>query len=183
VAGFDGETYLRLTGEQRLREGGSIDAVPFSTVLVAAASALVAVDAITTADARAIIDDYDLAVTVRKDRHLISEQAPRPLAPTAPGIGQVRVVPCGRVIDQPWGQLTFLYVAFTDHATTLRVELRLDVPSQRFSSGHPIPAWARRLSVTDSRGTTATAELVRPGKSGGSDACGPAYRIPDASAL
>src|SRR5262249_35307428 len=151
--GFDAETYLRLTAEQRLREGDSIDAAAFHTELVAAAAALVAVDAITTADAQAIIDDYDLAVTLRTGRHLISGQAPRRLAAAAPGIGQVRVVPCGRVIDQPWGQLTILYMAFTDHATTLRVELRLDVPSQRFSPSHRIPAQARRLSVTDSRRT------------------------------
>ena len=168
MAGFDAETYLRLTGEQRLKEGGSIGAAPFNTVLVAAAAALVAVDAITTADAQTIIDDYDLAVPLRTGRHLISGQAPRLLAAPAPGIGQVRVVPCGRVIDQPWGQLTILYVALTDHATTLRVELRLDVPSQRFSSGHPIPAWARRLSVTDSWRTTAMAEFSGGGRIGSS---------------
>jgi hypothetical protein len=168
VARFDSEAYLRLIGEQRLREGGSIDAAAFHTVLVAAAAALVAVDAITTANAQAIIDEYGLAVTLRQDRHLISGQASRPLASAAPDIGQVRVVPCRRVIDQPGGQLTILYVAFTDQATTLRVDLRLDVPSQRFSSGHPIPAWARRLSVTDSRGTTAMAEFSGGGRIGGS---------------
>ena len=55
--------------------------------------------------------------------------------------------------------LTIHYVAFACHATTLRVDLQLDEPSGCRPSGHQIPAWARRLSVTDSRGTTAAAEF------------------------
>ena len=55
VAGFDAEGYLRLAGEQWLREGGRIGGPPVNPVLAAAAAALVAVNAITTAAAQAVI--------------------------------------------------------------------------------------------------------------------------------
>jgi hypothetical protein len=86
--------------------------------------------------------------------------------PNRPDIGQLRVVPCEQVIDLPGGRLTIDYVAFACHATTLRVALRLDEPSGCRPSGHPIPAWARRLSVTDSRGTAAAAQFSGGGRIG-----------------
>jgi hypothetical protein len=68
VAGFDAEGYLRLAGEQWLREGGRIGGPPVNPVLAAAAAALVAVNAITTAAAQAVIGEYDPALTSRRDR-------------------------------------------------------------------------------------------------------------------
>ena len=160
MAGFDADRYLRLTAEQWVREGGGTGGPPRNPVLAATAAALVAVDAMTIANARALVDDYDPALTPGQDyRDPVGRETGRSVAPTRPDIGQLRVVPCERVIDQPGGQLTIHYVAFTGHATTLRVDLRLDEPSRCLPSGHPIPAWARRLSVTDSRGTTAVAEF------------------------
>lgn len=168
MAGFDAERYLRRAGEQWLRDsiinGPSSDPVPAAT-----AAALVAVDAITTAGARAILDDYDLALTSREDRRLIRRQAARPIASAHPGIGRLRVVPCERVIGQPWGQLTIHYIALTDHATSLRVTLELRQSHGR-PSGRPMPARERQLTVTDSRGTTAVAEF-----SGGSRRGDPAW--------
>jgi hypothetical protein len=144
MAGFDAERYLRLTGPRR------------NPAFAAAAAALVAVDAITTANAQALIDDRDPAPT--------SGQAHRD-----PVSSQFRVVPCGRVIDQPGARLTIHYVAFTGRATTLRVTLRLDEPFQHLPGDpNPVPAWARRLSVTDSRGTTAVAEFYGGGRIGDS---------------
>lgn len=168
VAGFDAERYLRLTGEQWVRTGGGTGGPPCNPVLAAAAAALVAVDAMTIADAQALIDDYDPALTPGQDhRDPVSREAGRFVAPTRPDIGQLRVVPCERVINQPGGRLTIHYVAFTGQATTLRVALRLDEPSQCLPSGHPIPAWARRLSVTDSGGTAAVAEFSGSARIGG----------------
>lgn len=158
MAGFDAERYLRLTGEQWLRVGGGTGGLPRNPVLGAAAAALVAVDAMTIANARDVITDYDPALAPGRD-HRDSVSTGQPVAPARPDIGQLRVVPCERVIDQPGGRLTIHYVAFTSHATTLRVALRLDEPSGCLPAGHPIPAWARRLSVTDSGGMTATAEF------------------------
>jgi hypothetical protein len=159
VAGFDAERYLRLTGEW-VREGGGTGRWPRNPVLAATAAALVAVDAMTFANAQALIADYDPTLTRSRDhRGRVSRETGQLVAPARPDIGQLRVVPCERVIDLPGGRLTIHYVAFACHATTLRVALRLDEPSGRRRSGHPIPAWARRLSVTDSRGTTAAAEF------------------------
>ena len=114
----------------------------------------------TIADAQALIDDYDPVLTPGQEhRDPVSRKTGRSVTPTRPGIGRLRVVPCERVIDQAGGRLTIHYVAFTGHATTLRVALRLDEPSGCLPSGHPIPAWARRLTVTDSWGTAAVAEF------------------------
>jgi hypothetical protein len=160
VTGFDAERYLRLTGQQWAREGGSTGGPPGNPVFAAAAAALVAVDAMTIANARALIGDYDPALIPGHDhRDPAGRKTGRAGTPTRPGIGQLRVVPCERVIDQPGGRLTIHYVAFTGHATVLRVDLRVDEPSGCLPSGHPIPAWARQLSVTDPRGTTAAAEF------------------------
>ncbi|HET9973183.1 MAG TPA: hypothetical protein VFQ68_33470 [Streptosporangiaceae bacterium] len=109
MAGFDGEKYLRLLGERWVRKGGAARRPPHSPVLPAAAAALVAVDAITIAAAQAVVDDYDLSRG--QDRHdPVSEMTDRPAASAAsapPGLGEVRVVPCERVIDQAGGRLTF----------------------------------------------------------------------------
>jgi hypothetical protein len=160
VAGFDAERYLRLTGEQWAEEGAGTGGPPGNPVLAAAAAALVAIDAMTIANARALIGDDDPALIPGQDhRDPAGRQTGRSVAPARPGIGQLRVVPCERVIDQPEGRLTIRYVAFTGHATTLRADLRVDEPSGCLPSGHPIPAWARRLSVTGSQGRTAVAEF------------------------
>lgn len=133
MAGFDAEGYLRLTGERLLQEGGSVDGPPWNPVLCAAGAALVAVGAMTNTAAQAAIDGYRQAPASAKGRrNLMSRQAARPAAAAPPDIGQLRVVPSGRVIDQPWGRLTIHYVAFTDRATNLRVTL---LPGQ--SESHP----------------------------------------------
>jgi hypothetical protein len=160
VAGFDAERYLRVTAEQRARKGGGTGWPPHDPVLAAAAAALVAADAMTIANARALIGDDNPALIPGQDHHDPAGRATgRSVAPARPDIGQLRVVPCERVIDQPGGRLTIRYVAFTSHAAILRVALVLDEPAECLPSGHPIPAWARRVSVTDSRGTTAVAEF------------------------
>jgi hypothetical protein len=166
MAGFDGERYLRLIGERWVRKGGATRRPPHSPVLAAAAAALVAVDAMTIAAAQAVVGEYDLS---RGQRHHdpVSGMTDRPAAPAPPGIGEVRVVPCERVIDQPGGRLTLHYVAFTSHATAIRADLRLDEPPPRQPRPDPFPAWARQLSVADSHGTTAAAVFSGSGRIGG----------------
>lgn len=157
VAGFNAERYLRLTGERSVRDGGSIHGPPCHPALAATAAALVAVDAMTIADARAVIGDYYPAPASAEDGgHLTGRQATRSAASARPGLGPLRVVPCGRVLDQPWGRLTIHYAAFTDHATNLRATLEPG-PSQGRRFGPPPDA--QRLSVTDAAGTTAIAEF------------------------
>ena len=101
-------------------------------MLASTGAALVAVDAMTTAAAQSIIGDYDPALGSGKARPGLS---------ALPGIGQLRVVPCERVINQPWGRLTIHYVAFTGRATTLRATLQ---PSQ--PQDHPCGLPRRRRS-------------------------------------
>ena len=156
MTGFDAERYLRLVGERWVPDGK--DGPPWNPALAAAGAALVAVGAMTNSAAQAVIDEYYQAmVPGAGHRYLMSRHAAGRVAAVPPDIGQLRVVPCERVIDQPWGRLTVHYVAFTDHATTLRVTLQ---PGQ--SHGDPCnlpPAEAERPRVTDDHGTTATAEF------------------------
>jgi hypothetical protein len=159
VAGFDAERYLRLAGKRWLRESGSIRP-PWNPVLAATGAALVTVGAMTTARARAVIEDYEQALVSDEDqqRPRMSEQAARPVAPAASGIGQLRVVPSGQVIDRSWGQLTIVYVAFTDRATTVRVIVQPSQPPEH-PYGPPVPAAVKKLAVTDDRGTSGSAEF------------------------
>jgi hypothetical protein len=163
VTGFDAERYLRLVGERWVPDGKDI--LPWNPVLAATGAALVAVGAMTNSAARAVIDEYYQATASAEGRrYLMGRAAARPVATAPPDIGQFRVVPCERAIDQPWGRLTIHYVAFTDHATTLRVTLQ---PGQshgdrRGSHGDRCglpPAEAEQPRVTDDHGTTAAAEF------------------------
>jgi hypothetical protein len=158
VAGFGAEAYLRAAGERWARDDRGIGGL-YDPVLASTAAALVAVDAITLARAQAVIDDYNSAPASRADRSRLPSTREMPdAASPPPDIGQLRVVPCNWVIDQPWGRLTIHYVAFTDLATSLRVTFQPG-QSQDRPPGHPIPAQAQRLSITDATGTTATAQF------------------------
>jgi hypothetical protein len=124
------------------------------------------VDAMTLAAAQAVVADYDLSTG--QGRHdPVSGEPGRPAVPARPGIGELRVVPCERVIDQPGARLTLHYVAFTSHATTIRADLRFDEPPRPGPRPDSVPAWTRQLSVTDARGTTAAAEFSGGGQIGG----------------
>ena len=158
MAEFDAEAYLRAVGG-RWEPDGHEPGVLCNPVLAATAAALVAVDAITLVRAQAIIGDYSPAPALGADRsHLIGARAAQDAASPPPDIARLRVVPCDLVIDQPWGRLTIRYVVFTDQATSLRVTLRPG-ESQARQPGHRIAAQARRVSITDARGTTAVAEF------------------------
>ena len=102
-------------------------------------SCLVAVGAMTTATARAVIDEYYQALAPGADDHVMTRRADRPVASAPPGIGQLRVVPCGRVIDQPWGQLGIDCVASSDRTTNLRATVR-PAQSPGHPCGQPVPA-------------------------------------------
>jgi hypothetical protein len=100
MTGFDPERYLRLTGEQWVGNGGSAAGFPCNPVLVATAAALVAVDAITIADAQAIIDDYFPAPASGDDRrHLTSGQAARSVASALPDVGQLWIELVGERVE------------------------------------------------------------------------------------
>ena len=138
---FDAEAYLRAVGE-RWEPDDHEPGVLCNPVLAATAAALVAVDAITLGRAQAIIGDYSPAPAPGADRsHLMGAAAAQDAASPPPDIARPRVVPCDRVIDQPWGRLTIRYVVFTDQATSLRVTLRPG-ESQARQPGHRLAAQA-----------------------------------------
>jgi hypothetical protein len=60
VAGFDAESYLRVIAEKWARAGGGTGGPPHDPVFAAAAAALIAVDAMTIANARALIGEYEV---------------------------------------------------------------------------------------------------------------------------
>jgi hypothetical protein len=157
VAVFDAQAYLRAVGE-RWRPDDYEPGVLCNPVLAATAAALVAVDAITLGRAQAVIGDYSPAPAPGADRsHLTGAAAAQDAASPPSDIDRLRVVPCDRVIDQPWGQLTIRHAVFTDQSTSLRVTLRPD-ESQAASPIAFLPQ-ARRVSITDATGTTAVAEF------------------------
>lgn len=154
---FDAEAYLRAVGERWEPEDHE-PGVLCNPVLAATAAALAAADAITLGRAQAVIDDYSPAPAPGADRsHLTGTTATQDAASPPPGIARPRVVPCDRVIDQPWGRLAIRYVVFTDQATSLRVTLRPGESQAR--QPHRLAAQVRRVSITDARGTTAVAEF------------------------
>ena len=167
MAGFDADRYLRLIGEQWARDGGGSGRLPRDPVLAAAAAALVVVDAMTIADAQALIAGYAPAPPPGQDqRHPAGRETGQLAAPSRPDEAQLRVVPCERVLELPGGRLAIHYVAFTSDATTLRVDLQFDEPPGCLPSGHRLPEWARRFGVTDSRGTIAAAQFSGGGRIG-----------------
>jgi hypothetical protein len=58
VAGFDAESYLREAAERWVSEGGTSQP-PWNPILASTGAALVAVDAMITAAAQSVIDDYN----------------------------------------------------------------------------------------------------------------------------
>ncbi len=112
----------------------------------------------TTAAAQAVIAEYWPPTPDDNHNRRATGRAAQLVRAAPPGIGPLRVVPCGRVIDQPWGQLVIHYVAFTDDATTVRVTVR---PDQAHGDpfGHMVPAGARWLEITSEHGTTVSEEF------------------------
>jgi hypothetical protein len=193
---FEAELYLRLTGERALLDRGRYQGQPWESPLDAAAHTLVAVGALSAEAAQAVVDDYHLALSYREDQdeqqhhhHLMTRRAAQPAAQADAAIGRMRAVPCGRVIEQPWGQLTISYVVLGDDATTLHVTMRPAQPllakpvgrvgratlmvgrSSRVAGGgvgaHTIgPGLPGLLTLADDRGTTTTAGFAGGGGEG-----------------
>jgi hypothetical protein len=98
MAEFDAKGYLRLTGEQWVREGG-VDRLPCNPLLAATAAALVAVDAITIADAQAIIGDYYPSASGDDRCHLTSGPAARSHGSALPDLGEPWIELVGERVD------------------------------------------------------------------------------------
>ena len=117
----------------------------------------------TFADAQALIADYDPAANPGPGHPRSGEQRDGPAR--CPGAARHRPAPGGalRAGNLPAGEarLTIHYVAFecprndpSGEFFSLMSHLGVDL------SRHPILGWAQRLSVTDSRGTTAVGRVL-----------------------
>jgi hypothetical protein len=183
AAGFDAELYLRLTGERTLLDRGGNDGRPWDSPLAEAARALVAVGMMTADTAQAVLEDYLLALSYREDQHhrhhLMAWRATRSPAAPHPGLAALRTVPCGRMIEQPWGQLVIKYVVLGGEVTTLHVTMRPAPPPPtgqpaRQAAGQPVrrPARAAIMSARAGRargpggGTGLGGHTVGPGLPG-----------------
>lgn len=132
-----------------LREPPGGGPFPHDARLVAAAAALVAVDAVPADLARAIVSQHTQA----------SARTAEGAGAGAPGIGRWRVAPSGHVIESAWGSLAIAYVVMSDHATVLRVTMRPDqaAPASAGLPGAQGLPW--RLALADDRGVVSTAEF------------------------
>jgi hypothetical protein len=188
VTEFDPELYLRLTAERALLDTPGGDGRSEDPPLDVAGHALVAVRAITAGAAQAVVDDYDLALAYRQGEHPRRHFRARRPAPTGSspptGLAALRAVPCGRLIEQPWGQLFLRYLVLRSGSTSLHVGMRAAAappgPASlstrpgfasagsrtRVGRSGPIPGarasgpgFPQQISLTDDRGTTVSAGL------------------------
>jgi hypothetical protein len=146
---MDARHYLQSFGERVLREPPGDSPFPYDARLVAAAAALVAVEAVPADLARAIVSQYTLAPARTAEE----------TGAAAPGIGRWRVAPSGHVIESAWGSLAIAYVVMSDHATMLRVTMRPDrgaLASASLPGAQGLP-W--QLALADDQGATSTAEF------------------------
>src|SRR4051812_8468535 len=114
MAAFDAELYLRLLGETTLAESYGEDP-DWASPLGSVARALRAVGAIGEDAARAVIDDYRLAVALRdgeEDAYGFRWQQAGPAPAEAP-----RLVRSNRVIEHRRGLLHVRHVRLTTEAT------------------------------------------------------------------
>ena len=196
---FDAEQYLRLAGEAMLLDHRAGEGQSWESPLDSAGHVLVAVGALGAGRAQAIVDDYHLARCCRTGeepffRHHRRLTA-RPAGAAPAELGRFRAVACGRVIEQPWGELRISYAVLSEEATVLHVTMRPGAsappgggPQARRSramarmsgprgpggrggfapGGHTVgPGLPGQLSLTDDQGTTASAVF-----SGGGDDTG-----------
>ena len=189
MAEFDAELYLRLAGERTLLDAAGDDWPGGVSPVDVAGHVLVAVGAITAGEAQAIVDDYDRAQAYRRGehRHRRRVRAPRS-APggSGPGLGTLRAVACGRLIEQPWGQLFLRYLVLRSDSTSLHVSMCASPATPGPAAGsvslgfasatssirraRPAPGvlvrgsrLPQQLSLTDDRGTTVSAGLSGSG--------------------
>jgi hypothetical protein len=158
VAEFDAELYLRLAGERTLLDPSGDDGPAEASPLEAAGHALVAVGAITAGAAQAIVDDYQLALSYRRGEHPHRRhvRARRSALSSSPGrsLGVLRAVACGRLIEQPWGQLFLRYLVLRSDSISLHVSMR----ASPATPGLPTRSWRPGFARATSR-----ARRARPG--------------------
>ena len=158
---FDAELYLRLFLERALLEPGqSRGRPPWDQPGSDVAATLVAVEALDADRAQQIVDDYAVAQGVRgngRPMHRMGtfrHPSGKRLTLTAP-----RVDATGWVLTPDWGRVEIHYVALGDRNASLAVTVLESAPGALAQAqgiqGMPMT----QATVTDDRGTTATAHF------------------------
>jgi hypothetical protein len=164
------ELYLRLAGERTLLDRAGADGHADDSPLDAAAHALVAVGAITVGAAQAIVDEYHLALACRRGEHFHHPARARRATPSggnpSHSLAALRVVPCGRLIEQPWGHLYLRYLVLRSGSISLHVQMRASPVPAGPDSQSTGPGFASASSVT---------RISRPGPGRGARASGPGF--------
>jgi hypothetical protein len=172
---FDAELYLRRAGERSIIDAPLTGGAPWDSPLAEAGQALAAIGAISLETARQVVDDYQLAATLR-GRHGGPRGMRRPPPPSSPPpvLTAARAVACERDVTQPWGRLHVHYVVLGDESTTLAItaDESASGPAAPFGSGprgRPKMRLAsfQQVSLTDDQGTTEVAGFNGSGGSPG----------------
>jgi hypothetical protein len=167
---FDPELYLRLYAEQAILERSPHERSSWESPLDEAADALSAIGALDDETLDAIVDDYQLALSLR-GRESGPPRASRRRS-SGPGATVVttplipdRIVTCDQELEQSWGRLHLHYVALGEQSTSLAITAK---PMTDSSLGrHGLPVALQQVALTDDRGTTTSAHFSGGGGSGG----------------
>jgi len=132
MARFDAELYLRLAGE-RLLLGGEHRGAPWTSPLVDAAEALVAVGALSEPLARTVTDDYAAAMALRgkgaPQRLMAGAQAGSQHALTP--LSLPRIAACLCEVQTPGGVLEVSYVSLDEQGTAVGATFRASSPRRQ----------------------------------------------------
>jgi hypothetical protein len=132
MARFDAELYLRLVGERLLLDRDHRGA-PWSSPLVDAAEALVAVGAVSESLARTVTDDYAAVMALRGEgqphRLMPGGQTGSQRARTPLSLPRVAV--CFGEIETPKGMLEVSYAIFDEQSTAVGSTFRASSPRRQ----------------------------------------------------
>jgi len=169
---FDPELYLRLAGESEVLERGEQGRAPWDSPLHETAAALVAIGALESDVAQKIVDDYELALSLRArhgGRHFFARQLAtfRHRSPTnrfCDVLRTARIVPCNQEFEESWGKVTVHFVLLGDTSASVMVSAHEVTPGALTSN---FPQMTQQLAISDDTGRREIAHLSGGGGSEG----------------
>jgi hypothetical protein len=157
---FDAELYLRLEGERAVLGPVPQRQMRWEAGLAGLGAALVAIDALPAEIAQSIVDDYQIALSVRGAGSAVRGRRRPPSAVAPVVLTAPRVVLCERVLDQPWGRLHVHYVALGDRSMSMAISVVESAPGSLMSSNPVAAGYAfGQAPMTDDQGTTEVAQF------------------------
>ncbi len=166
---FDPELYVRLIGERTLLDRGGRGRAPWDSPGVQAAAALIAVGLLDAGRAQAVLDDYDLAQSLRGQGGYRPRMGPRGQRPGVPvPLTAARIVVGGWRLTPEWGSVDVHYVALGDRSTSVAITARESSPGTLARAQGPQPGMpVTQTTLTDDQGTSSIAHFNGGGGPGG----------------